>query len=230
LASWMGSAVNTLIPVATIGGEIVKARVLILWSHPGAETAAAMIVDKTVQAVAVLLWGLIGAAILVAVVGASEIALGVLVGAAVLSAGIAGFIAVQVTGGFSAVARSVAVDAQLSAAVLESAERGAPLVNAYTFRASKPLDAEALAQQLRELPDPPWSDDAGCSPSRLLTSMSRRRSIGTKMNRSASAASSSKNFGPRTTEYLATHSRTKTCGPESDASCCGASHTPCTSR
>ncbi|MGH6662207.1 MAG: lysylphosphatidylglycerol synthase domain-containing protein, partial [Rhodospirillales bacterium] len=124
LASWMGSAVNSLLPVATIGGEIVKARVLILWSHPGVETAAAMVVDKTVQAVAVLLWGLIGAAILVAVVGASEIALGVLVGAAVLSAGIAGFIAVQVTGGFTAVARRVArfVDANGELALVENAE------------------------------------------------------------------------------------------------------------
>jgi len=123
LASWMGSAVNTLIPVATIGGEIVKARVLILWSYPGAETAAAMIVDKTVQAVAVLLWGLTGAAILVAVVGASEMALGVLVGAAVLSAGIAGFVAVQVTGGFSAVARRVArlVDSGNDLALVENA-------------------------------------------------------------------------------------------------------------
>ena len=30
-AQWMGRAVNTLLPVASIGGEIVKARALILW-------------------------------------------------------------------------------------------------------------------------------------------------------------------------------------------------------
>ncbi len=122
-ASWMGSAVNSLLPVATIGGEIVKARVLILWSHPGAETAAAMTVDKTVQAIAVVLWGLIGAAVLVAVVGESEIAVGVLVGAALLTGGIAGYILVQVRGGFSAIARRIArfVDAEGDLALVENA-------------------------------------------------------------------------------------------------------------
>jgi putative membrane protein len=124
VASWIGSAVNLLLPVATIGGEIVKARVLILWSHPGAVTAAAMTVDKTVQAIAVVLWGLIGAAILVAVVGGTAVAFGILVGAAVLTAGIAGFIAVQVRGGFSAIARKIArfVDAKGDLALLENAE------------------------------------------------------------------------------------------------------------
>jgi putative membrane protein len=123
-ASWMGSAVNSLLPVATIGGEIVKARLLILWAHPGAATAAAMTVDKTVQAIAVVLWGLIGAAILVAVVGLSKLALGVLSGAAVLTVGIAGFIAVQVKGGFSAIARKVAglVGAKGEATLVANAE------------------------------------------------------------------------------------------------------------
>lgn len=124
LASWMGSAVNTLLPVATIGGEIVKARVLILWSHPGPVTAAAMTVDKTVQAIAVVLWGLIGAAILVAVVGGSDVVLGVLAGALLLIVGIAGFIAVQVKGGFSAIARRIArfVDADGQLALVDNAE------------------------------------------------------------------------------------------------------------
>ena len=123
-ASWMGSAVNSLLPVATIGGEIVKARVLILWSHPGTVTAAAMTVDKTVQAIAVVLWGLIGAAILVAAVGGSDIALGILAGAALLIVGIAGFIAVQVKGGFSAMARKIArfIDADGDLALVENAE------------------------------------------------------------------------------------------------------------
>ncbi len=124
LASWMGSAVNTLLPVATIGGEIAKARVLILWSQPAAETIASMTVDKTVQAIAVLIWGLVGAAFLAFSVGPSGILGGVLVGAALLALGVAGFIAVQIKGGFSLIAEKVAVRVGRSAdgTVVQGAE------------------------------------------------------------------------------------------------------------
>ncbi|MFQ5764576.1 MAG: lysylphosphatidylglycerol synthase domain-containing protein [Rhodospirillales bacterium] len=101
MASWMGTAVNTLLPVATIGGEIAKARVLALWSHPAAEAAATMTVDKTVQAIVVLLWGLVGTAFLAFLVEDRTAVFGILAGAGLLALGIAGFIAVQVKGGFS---------------------------------------------------------------------------------------------------------------------------------
>ncbi len=104
LASWMGSAVNTLLPVATIGGELAKARILILWFHPGAETMAAMIVDKTIQAIAVVVWGLVGMGFLVFFIGDTGTVVGVLIGAGFLVLGIAGFIFVQIRGGFSIIA------------------------------------------------------------------------------------------------------------------------------
>ncbi len=59
-ASWMGMAVNTLLPVATMGGEVVKARILILSGTSLNDAAAATLVDKTVQAIATLIWGLFG--------------------------------------------------------------------------------------------------------------------------------------------------------------------------
>lgn len=103
-ASWMGGAVNALLPVATIGGEIVKARAVMLWGAPAAETIAATTVDKTAQAIAILIWGLIGAACLTLLVGLTGTVTGVLIGAGILCAGIGGFIAVQVAGGASLIA------------------------------------------------------------------------------------------------------------------------------
>jgi putative membrane protein len=107
-ATCMGSAVNTLLPVATIGGEVAKARVLTHWGHSGIDAVSTMVVDKTVQAVAVLLWGLVGTAILAFVVDDPRVVLGALAGAALLSLGIAGFVGVQLSGGVSRFARGAA--------------------------------------------------------------------------------------------------------------------------
>ena len=108
LASWMGSAVNTLLPVASIGGEVVKARLLTLWSHAGTDAASTTIVDKTVQAIVVLLWALVGIAMLVALAPSPAVVTGALAGAALLALGIGGFIAVQLLGSFSFLARGAA--------------------------------------------------------------------------------------------------------------------------
>jgi putative membrane protein len=101
LASAMGSAVNTLLPVATIGGEVAKARVLTLWSHAGNDTISTTVVDKTVQALVVLIWGLVGIALLPVVAPGSGVVAGALIGAAILAFGIAGFVAAQLAGSFS---------------------------------------------------------------------------------------------------------------------------------
>lgn len=104
-ASWMGMAVNTLLPVATIGGEVVKARVLVLSGAPLNDTAAATLVDKTVQAIATLIWGLVGLFVLASLRPDEGILHGGLIAAALLTLGIGGFIAVQWRGGFSLLAR-----------------------------------------------------------------------------------------------------------------------------
>ena len=109
LASWIGMAVNILLPVGTIGGEVVKARLLTLWTACAVtEVVATTIVDKTVQAIAVLLWGLVGMALLAAAAPSDGLVIGLLAGAGLLLLGIAAFVAVQVAGSFSFVARGVA--------------------------------------------------------------------------------------------------------------------------
>lgn len=104
-ASWMGMAVNTLLPVATVGGEVVKARALILSGVPLNDVAAATLVDKTVQAIATLMWGIVGLAILAYLKPGEDILWGGLIGAALLALGIGGFIAIQRFGSFSFLAR-----------------------------------------------------------------------------------------------------------------------------
>ena len=98
MALWMGRAINTLLPVATIGGEVVKARMLILWGYPKAESSASVVVDKTVQVFGVIIWGLIGVTLLVHYSVEHEIIAAALTGFAILGAGVAGFVLVQKTG------------------------------------------------------------------------------------------------------------------------------------
>ena len=65
-AIWIGSAVNTLLPVASLGGEAVKARLLTLHGVDALEAGSSVVGDTTVQALSLALWGLIGAALLAA--------------------------------------------------------------------------------------------------------------------------------------------------------------------
>ncbi len=108
-AMWIGSSVNFLLPVATVGGEFVKVRILTLRSVRGVDAAASVVLDKTVQAMSVLLWALIGIAILAVVTPPDEpMVTAAFVGAALLAFGIAGFVLVQYAGAFGIFARPVA--------------------------------------------------------------------------------------------------------------------------
>ena len=98
LASWMGSAVNTLLPVATIGGELAKTRILIRHGQPAGPTVAIMFVDKTAQALAVALWGVFGVLMLALTVGDVAVVSSALAGAALLLLGIAIFALLQKKG------------------------------------------------------------------------------------------------------------------------------------
>ena len=47
LVRWMGDAVNSMLPVAQVGGEIVRMRVATLWGMPFAVSAGSVLVDMT---------------------------------------------------------------------------------------------------------------------------------------------------------------------------------------
>ncbi len=105
-AQWMGRAVNTLLPVASIGGEVVKARVLVLWGIDAGHSAASTIVDKTVQVITIIIWGVIGVSLLAMMALDNQLVISALIGMALLGAGVAGFFVVQKAGIFGIVARS----------------------------------------------------------------------------------------------------------------------------
>jgi len=98
-ATWVGASVDTLLPTASIGGEVVKARLLAQSGTPGVEAAASVVVDKTVQAIAIVLQALIGALVLVVLQVERGLVLVSLAAVALLAAGVAGFIVAQRAGG-----------------------------------------------------------------------------------------------------------------------------------
>jgi putative membrane protein len=102
----MGRAVNTLLPVASVGGEVVKARMLILWGIDAALASASVVVDKTIQALTIILWGAAGTILLAYLALDDELVISVLIGGAVIGAGIAGFVIVQQAGMFGFMAKS----------------------------------------------------------------------------------------------------------------------------
>jgi hypothetical protein len=104
-AMWMGLSVDMLLPLASIGGEVVKVRVLMRARVAGKDAGASVVVDKTVQAISLVLWGLIGIAVLVWIEADRELVAGALIASALLAAGIAGFVFVQRAGTFAFLAR-----------------------------------------------------------------------------------------------------------------------------
>jgi putative membrane protein len=105
-AQWMGRAVNTLLPVASIGGEVVKARVVTLWGTDARHASASTIVDKTIQVITLIFWGVLGVVLLSMMALDNELVVAGAVGLALLGAGVAGFLVVQKAGIFSIVVKS----------------------------------------------------------------------------------------------------------------------------
>jgi putative membrane protein len=99
-AQWMGRAVNTLLPVASIGGEVVKARALVLWGTDARHASASAVVDKTVQVVTIIIWGVAGVVLLSFMALDNDLAIAAAAGLAILGAGVAGFLVVQRAGIF----------------------------------------------------------------------------------------------------------------------------------
>lgn len=105
---WIRESINSLLPVASIGGDIAGVRLAHLRGVPGVQAAASMVVDTTVGAATQLIFVMSGAALLLmrstehsAVVVASA----VLIGTGVFFAAIAAFIICQHRGLFGVSAK-----------------------------------------------------------------------------------------------------------------------------
>jgi len=99
-AMWIGRSINVLLPVATIGGEIAKARLIVLWGANAKEAGASVVLDKTIQAVSIIMWGMIGIVLLSQMSVDHAIVWPAIIGSSLLGLGLAGFIVVQHAGMF----------------------------------------------------------------------------------------------------------------------------------
>ena len=104
-AIWFGTSVDALLPTASIGGEVVKARLLMQSGTAGVDAGASVVVDKTAQAISIVLLALIGVVMLLALRAERDIVVAAFAAAILLAAGIAGFILVQHAGSFGFFAR-----------------------------------------------------------------------------------------------------------------------------
>lgn len=102
---WTGTAVNWLLPVAQIGGDVLRARLAIKGGVPGRVAGSTILVDKTAMAASQVLYAVIGVALLLTLREPGPVALAALLGVVVLSVLIGLFVWVQHTGMFGFLAR-----------------------------------------------------------------------------------------------------------------------------
>jgi putative membrane protein len=105
LLRWLRESINSLLPVAQVGGDLIGARLLTFWGPNGGQAGASIIVDMFVQTLTQFLFTLVGLAFLVAYAGDTELARWVLIGLAIMGPALLGFFAAQRFGGFKLVER-----------------------------------------------------------------------------------------------------------------------------
>lgn len=91
LLRFVREGVNVLLPVATVGGEIVGARLLTFWGVTAGVAGAGILVDLLLQAVAQAVFALTGALLLLQVAGAEGLVDYVIAGVGVAVVGLGGF-------------------------------------------------------------------------------------------------------------------------------------------
>lgn len=104
-ARWIGESVNTLLPAAQVGGELVKARLLVYRQVPGAEAGASVVVNLTLAVITQVIFTLLGLSLLTISLGQYKVAQGILIGTAMSTLSILSFYWLQQHGLFSWLAR-----------------------------------------------------------------------------------------------------------------------------
>ncbi len=104
-ATWVALSVNWLLPVAQIGGELVRARMLLRRGHSLDQTAATLVVDKTLQVVSQIAFAVIGLALFVGNYSDEAVVVGALCGVSLFAILAVGFYRVQRSGMFGLFSR-----------------------------------------------------------------------------------------------------------------------------
>ncbi len=100
-------AINGLLPVAQVGGDIIGARLLTRWRVDGGLAGASVLVDLLIQTATLVVFAVVGLALLALLGGSSELIFWISLGLLILSLAVAGFFLVQRMGGFHAVERAL---------------------------------------------------------------------------------------------------------------------------
>jgi putative membrane protein len=103
---WIGESVKNLLPVAQVGGDLVRVRLLMHGGFSGALAGASVVVDSTVAIFTLILFSLVGVWLLPGT-GAHELVTGILIGLGVLGLLILAFYLAQRRGLFSWIARAL---------------------------------------------------------------------------------------------------------------------------
>jgi putative membrane protein len=104
-ARWIGESADTLLPVAQVGGDLLKGRLLVRSGLPGTLVGATIVVDITLTVVTQILFTLIGLGLLAYVLGANETLFGIIAGTAITGLLVVGFYLMQRRGLFGTLAR-----------------------------------------------------------------------------------------------------------------------------
>jgi len=104
-ARWVRESTNLLLPVAQVGGEIVGARLLVLNGVSVRHAGASVVLDKLAEGMSQLLFAAAGLAVLIAMDGPSDLALGIGAAIAIIGVAVMTIVGIQRAGGFSGVER-----------------------------------------------------------------------------------------------------------------------------
>lgn len=121
-ARWIGESVNNLLPVARIGGEIARARLVVLRGWSAAAAGATVVVDLTLAVAAQMLFTLATVAMFVVHVGEHAIGEAVTTGVAVVMLLVGAFYLLQRRGMFAPLARRLAGTGALGETLMGGAE------------------------------------------------------------------------------------------------------------
>jgi len=104
---WVRESVNTLLPVAQIGGEIIGARLLTMWRVGGGLAGASVLVDLLIQTATQLVFSLIGVVLLAKLGGERQLIVWLSLGLVVMTLAVTGFFATQRFAGFQLIERAL---------------------------------------------------------------------------------------------------------------------------
>jgi putative membrane protein len=100
IARWVGESVNSLLPVAQVGGELVKARWIMPHGIAGRIAGASVVVDLTVTVLTQIIFTVIGLMLLILHLGRNDIIIPIVTGVIIISLLLAGFYIAQRKGMF----------------------------------------------------------------------------------------------------------------------------------